>query len=195
LFFFFFFFVFFLSVDGTTVDSGTALRDEITSTKADDTLELVVRRAGTKVPISVTTVAAADDGRPIIGVSTRDKVTYPFKIEISLKDVGGPSAGLMVALGIVDKLTPGSLTGGKYIAGTGTIDDQGTVGEIGGITQKMNGARRNGATVFLSPVENCAQAKATKPDGLRLVKVHTLADAVTALDDLEAGRTADLPHC
>jgi PDZ domain-containing protein len=184
-----------LSVDGTPVDGGGALRDAITSKKAGDTLHLVVRRDGKRVPVTVTTVAAADDGRPIIGVSTRDKVTYPFKVEISLRDVGGPSAGLMFALGIVDKLTPGSLTGGKYIAGTGTIDDQGTVGEIGGITQKMNGARHNGATVFLSPTENCAQAKATKPDGLRLVKVHTLADAVSALDDLRAGRTADLPHC
>jgi Lon-like protease len=184
-----------LSVDGTGVDGGGALRDEITSAKPGDTLDLVVRRAGKEVPVSVKTVAAGDDGRAIIGVSTRDKVTYPFKVEISLKDVGGPSAGLMFALGIVDKLTPGSLTGGRYIAGTGTIDDQGEVGEIGGITQKMAGARRNGATVFLSPAKNCAQAKATKPDGLRLVKVATLDRAVTALDDLRAGRTADLPHC
>jgi PDZ domain-containing protein len=184
-----------LSVDGTAVDGGGALRDAITATKAGDTLDLVVRRDGTRMPVSVTTVAATDDGRPVIGISTRDAVTYPFKVEISLKDVGGPSAGLMFALGIVDKLTPGSLTGGRFIAGTGTIDDQGTVGEIGGITQKMAGARQNGATVFLSPVKNCAQAKATKPDGLRLVKVDTLGDAVTALDDLRAGRTADLPHC
>jgi PDZ domain-containing protein len=184
-----------LSVDGATVDGGGALRDAITSAQPGDTLDLVVRRAGKELPVSVKTVAASDDGRAIIGVGTRDKVTFPFKVEISLKDVGGPSAGLMFALGIVDKLTPGSLTGGRFIAGTGTIDDQGTVGEIGGITQKMAGARRNGARVFLSPAKNCAQAKATKPDGLRLVKVDTLAHAVAALDDLRAGRTSDLPHC
>ncbi|MEO7981815.1 MAG: PDZ domain-containing protein [Sporichthyaceae bacterium] len=184
-----------VSVDGTAVDGGAALRDAITSVQAGDTVRLVVRRAGKRVAADVVTAAATDDGRPIIGVSTRDKVTYPFTVEISLRDVGGPSAGLMFALGIVDKLTPGSLTGGKYIAGTGTIDDQGQVGEIGGITQKMVGARRNGATVFLSPMANCAQARSTKPDGLRLVKVDTLTDAVTALDDLRSGRAADLPRC
>ena len=184
-----------LSVDGTTVDGGSSLRDAITAVPAGDKVRLVVQRDGAEVPVRVTTATAGDDGRAIIGVTTRDRVSYPFKVEISLKDVGGPSAGLMFALGIVDKLTPGSLTGGRYIAGTGTIDDQGGVGEIGGITQKMTGARRNGATVFLSPVQNCAQAKATKPDGLRLVKVDTLADAVEALDDLRAGRNRQLPRC
>ncbi len=184
-----------LSVDGATVDGGSSLRDAITAVPAGDRVRLVVQRDGAEVPVRVNTAAAGDDGRAIIGVTTRDRVSYPFKVEISLKDVGGPSAGLMFALGIVDKLTPGSLTGGRYIAGTGTIDDQGGVGEIGGITQKMTGARRNGATVFLSPVQNCAQAKATKPDGLRLVKVDTLADAVKALDDLRAGRTRQLPRC
>jgi PDZ domain-containing protein len=183
------------SVDGRTVDSGTSLRDAITSVPAGQTVHVVVRRDGEPVEADIRTVAASDDGRALIGVTSRDRVSYPFTVQISLKDVGGPSAGLMFALGIVDKLTPGSLTGGRYIAGTGTIDDQGEVGEIGGITQKMAGARRNGATVFLSPAANCAQAEATKPDGLRLVKVDTLAHAVAALDDLRAGRQKRLPSC
>jgi len=101
----------------------------------------------------------------------------------------------MFALGIVHKLTPGSLTGGKFIAGTGTIDDAGKVGAIGGITQKMIGARHNGATVFLSPAENCAEARSTVPDGMRLVRVRALSDAIASLDALRAGRTADLPRC
>jgi len=128
-------------------------------------------------------------------VEIRDEADYPFSVEISLKDVGGPSAGLMFALGIVDKLTPGSLTGGKFIAGTGTIDDSGHVGAIGGIAQKMVGARRKGATVFLSPAGNCAQARDTVPDGLRLVRVKTLSDAVEALEDLKAGRVDEVPTC
>jgi Lon-like protease len=185
----------FVSVDGRKVDGGTALRDAITSVQPGDTVRLVVRRGGRELQTSVTTAAAGADHHAIIGVQTRDEVTYPFRVEISLKDVGGPSAGLMFALGIVDKLTPGSLTGGRFIAGTGTIDDTGEVGDIGGITQKMVGAQRNGATVFLSPPGNCAQAEETKPDGLRLVKVATLSDAVAALDDLRAGRTAGLPRC
>ncbi len=182
------------SVDGTTVDGGASLRDAITAVQPGDTVQLVVRRAGSDVRAAVTTVKA-EDGRAIIGVETTDQVSYPFSVKISLKAVVGPSAGLMFALGIVDKLTPGSLTGGRFVAGTGTIDDSGDVGEIGGITQKMVGARDSGATVFLSPAANCAQARATKPSGLRLVKVATLADAVAALDDLRAGRTADLPRC
>lgn len=185
-----------VSVDGRSVDGGAALRAAITATKPGRPVRLVVRRGEKKqLRRTVTTTAAKDDGRAIIGVTTRDSVTYPFTVNISLKDVGGPSAGLMFALGIVDKLTPGSLTGGKFIAGTGTIDAQGRVGEIGGITQKMLGAQGNGATVFLSPAKNCPQAKATKPDGLRLVKVTTLTSAVNALDHLRAGRTAGLPRC
>ena len=184
-----------VSVDGVPVTGGAVLRKAITAHKPKEPVHLVVRRAGREVPVTVTTEAAPDDGRAVIGVVTQDHADYPFSVQISLKDVGGPSAGLMFALGIVDKLTPGSMTGGRFIAGTGTIDDAGTVGAIGGITQKMIGARRNGATVFLSPVENCKEARATVPDGMRLVKVHTLDDAVTALDNLRAGRTAALPHC
>ncbi len=184
-----------VSVDGQPVDGGAALRDAITALSPGDQVRLVVLRSGREVTTTVTTAAAGADDRAIIGVETRDDVTYPFSVEISLDDVGGPSAGLMFALGIVDKLTPGSLTGGKYIAGTGTIDDSGMVGDIGGITQKMVGARRKGATVFLSPPGNCAQAKATKPDGLRLVKAVSLDAAVAALDDLRSGRTAGLPRC
>ena len=90
----------------------------------------------------------------------------------------------MFALGIVDKLTPGALTGGRHVAGTGTIDDAGAVGAIGGIPQKMIGAKNAGAKVFLVPEDNCAEAVETAPDGLRLVKVTALKTAVAALDDL-----------
>jgi len=184
-----------VSVDGKPATGGASLRDAVTAHNPGDTIPIVVRRDGRNVTTAVTTAAAPDDGRTVIGVVTRDKASYPFSVKISLKDVGGPSAGLMFALGIVDKLTPGSLTGGKFIAGTGTIDDAGKVGAIGGITQKMIGARHNGATVFLSPAENCAEARSTVPDGMRLVKVRALSDAIASLDALRAGRTADLPRC
>lgn len=184
-----------VSANGRPVDGGSALRAAITAVGVGERVSLVVRRDGRVVRTTVATVAAPDDGRPIIGVTTRDDVTYPFTVEISLRDVGGPSAGLMFALGIVDKLTPGSLTGGKVIAGTGTVDDRGRVGSIGGITQKMFGARRDGATVFLVPPDNCAAAEATRPPGLRLVKAASLHAAVAALEDLSAGRTRELPGC
>ena len=103
---------------------------------------------------------------------------FPFKVNINVGDVGGPSAGMMFSLGIMDKLTPGAMTGGKSIAGTGTITPEGEVGPIGGIQQKMVGARDAGATVFLTPADNCAEAVKAVPDGLTLVKVATLHEAV-----------------
>ncbi|WP_338400166.1 S16 family serine protease, partial [Streptomyces graminilatus] len=155
-------------------------------------------RAATKTQdITVTTTKSADDGaeRAIVGISAGTDHTFPFTVDIKLADVGGPSAGLMFALGIYDKLTPGSLTGGKFVAGTGTIDDDGKVGPIGGIELKTVGARDKGAQYFLTPADNCAAAAKDTPDGLTLVKVGTIGDALNALKDIRSGDTGDLPKC
>ncbi|MGW7077522.1 YlbL family protein [Streptomyces sp. NPDC054866] len=141
------------------------------------------------------TTEKAQDGRAIVGIEAGTDHTFPFTIDIKLADVGGPSAGLMFALGIVDKLTPEDLTGGKFVAGTGTIDAKGKVGPIGGIGMKTVGARAKGAEYFLTPKDNCATAAKDVPDGLTLVKVDTIDDAVDALDDIRKGDTADLPQC
>jgi PDZ domain-containing protein len=183
-----------LAVDDQPVQGSVVrLRQLVTRQPVGQRLRITLNRDGRQLTQSVTT-RAADDGRPVIGVLTRVDADYPFTVEISLKDVGGPSAGLMFALGIVDKLTPGALTGGAHVAGTGTIDDRGRVGPIGGIPQKMAGARAAGATVFLVPPGNCAEAVANAPDGLRLVKADTLAHTVSALDALRAGR-GRVPRC
>jgi PDZ domain-containing protein len=108
-------------------------------------------------------------------------------VKISVGDVGGPSAGLMFSLGIYDKLTPGSLTGGTFVAGTGTITADGEVGPIGGIQQKMIAARQAGAKVFLTPKDNCAEAVSNAPKGLRLVEADTMHGAITSLDALRTG--------
>ncbi|HTE73394.1 MAG TPA: PDZ domain-containing protein [Actinomycetes bacterium] len=183
-----------VAIDGTPVAGGTQLRELITAHDPGDEVRVTVRRDGEERTETVTT-ERAEDGRAIVGITTRDEADYPFTVDISLEDVGGPSAGLMFALGIVDKLTPGSLTDGAHIAGTGTIDDTGHVGAIGGITQKMLGAERAGATVFLAPAGNCDEAKETVPDGLRLVKARTLSSAVSSLEQLAEGRTQGLPRC
>jgi PDZ domain-containing protein len=115
------------------------------------------------------------------------------KVKLNLADVGGPSAGLMFSLGIVDELGPESLTGGKTIAGTGTIDDSGKVGEIGGVEMKTKAAKRDGATVFLLPKAECKKAKDAAPGGLRLVPVESLSQAVDALKALETG--GKVPSC
>ena len=183
-----------VAVDGEDVAGGAQLRELITSHDAGEPVTVTVRRDGREVTQTITTMAA-DDGRALVGITTRDMAEYPFTVNISLKDVGGPSAGLMFALGVVDKLTPGSLTNGAHIAGTGTIDDAGHVGPIGGITQKMLGARRAGATVFLAPPGNCGEARKTVPDGLRLVRATTLKSAVSSLERLAEGRARGLPAC
>ncbi len=147
--------------------------------------------------ITITTATSDDSGaeRAIVGISAGTDHTFPFTIDIKLADVGGPSAGLMFALGIYDKLTPGNLTGGKFVAGTGTIDDNGTVGPIGGIEMKTVGARDKGAQYFLTPADNCAAAAKDTPSGLTLVKVKTIGDALDALKDIGSGHTAGLPKC
>lgn len=138
----------------------------------------------------------ASDGRAIVGIEPGTAHTFPFPIDISLADVGGPSAGLMFALGIIDKLTPeDKLTGGTFVAGTGTIDASGEIGAIGGIGMKTIAAHEKGAEYFLTPEKNCASAAAHKPDGLTLVEVGTLDDALGELEKIREGDVADLSTC
>ncbi|MFI8960938.1 PDZ domain-containing protein [Streptomyces sp. NPDC053493] len=145
--------------------------------------------------VVITTTKSQEGDRAIVGIQAGTDHVFPFTIDIKLADVGGPSAGLMFALGIVDKLTPESLTDGKFIAGTGTIDDKGKVGPIGGIEMKLVGARKAGAEYFLTPAENCAAAAADTPSGLTLIKVDTIDDATKSLEKLRKGDTASLPSC
>ncbi|MCX4548353.1 PDZ domain-containing protein [Streptomyces sp. NBC_01387] len=147
------------------------------------------------VTITTTKAPAPDEDRAIVGITAATDHTFPFKIDIKLADVGGPSAGLMFSLGLVDKLTPGDLTGGKFVAGTGTIDDKGVVGPIGGVDMKLIGARNAGARYFLTPTENCSAAAADTPAGLTLVRVKTIQDAKKSLDEIRTGDTAALPSC
>jgi PDZ domain-containing protein len=118
-------------------------------------------------------------------------------IKLHLADVGGPSAGLLFTLGIIDKLdgngSGGDLTGGRVIAGTGTIDGSGKVGAVGGVALKTQAAARDGATVFLVPKAECTDAKAELPKGLRLVPATNLKGAVSALHSLQAG--GKVPGC
>ncbi|PAZ16940.1 hypothetical protein CLM62_05580 [Streptomyces sp. SA15] len=120
------------------------------------------------------------------------------EVTLRLADVGGPSAGLLFTLGIIDKLNGdgrgGDLTGGRTIAGTGTITADGTVGPVGGVALKTQAAKRDGATVFLVPKAECSDAKAELPKGLRLIPVTTLKSAVNALTALESGK-GSVPSC
>ncbi|MEX5631441.1 PDZ domain-containing protein [Parafrankia sp. FMc2] len=172
------------AVGGAKITDQAGLRERVGAAKPGDVVEVAYRRDNRPATARITTRPAPDDdSRPMIGVTTTEKRSYPFTVRIRISDIGGPSAGLMFTLGIVDLLTPGELTGGRTIAGTGTIDIAGKVGPIGGIQQKILGAEQAGASVFLVPEGNCVDAVRMETD-LRLVEVTGLSGALEALETL-----------
>jgi PDZ domain-containing protein len=184
----------FTSINGKAVTSLEVIQEELAAGKGKPAA-VVVSRDGRQVTETVTP-ARNPSGRYILGVLLQYRFTFPFDVKISLDKVGGPSAGMMFALGIMDTLTPGDLTGGKHIAGTGTISPDGVVGPIGGIAVKMHGARADGATMFLAPAANCAEVVGHIPDGLQVVKVENLGEAKSAVELAAKGAdTSGLPAC
>ena len=184
----------FTSINAKLVTSLQVIQDELAAGKGKPAV-VVVSRDGKQVTETVTP-AKNPSGRYILGVLLQYRFTFPFETKISLDKVGGPSAGMMFALGIMDTLTPGDLTGGKHIAGTGTISPDGVVGPIGGIAVKMHGARAEGATMFLAPAANCAEVVGHIPDGLQVVKVENLDEAKSAVElAAKGGDTSGLPAC
>ena len=180
------------AVDSTPVGSATdTLLSLIRDKPVGTTLTFDLLRGSNPTTVKVTTVAG-DNNVPRVGFTPELTSSAPFTVDIPIEGIGGPSAGLMLALGIIDKIKPEDLTGGKVIAGTGTIDSSGKVGPIGGVPQKLIGAKRDGATIFLTPADNCAEAVANARPGLLLVKVDSLDTALTALDTLRAGGTPTL---
>lgn len=182
------------ALDGAKVTSVSQVTGAMAKAKIGDTATLTYRRDGKEHKAALKTVADPSGKRAVVGIVLSDQYKFPFKIDISIGDIGGPSAGLMFSLAIYDKLTPGPLTQGKFIAGTGTITPEGEVGPIGGIQQKMIAARQAGATVFLTPKDNCADALSARPDGLRLVRADTLHGSIQAIDALNTGK-GDIPAC
>lgn len=188
-----------LQVDGKSVDEPEEVGAQVTEHKPgkSDPVRFTVVRDGETVDVTVPTERSEDNpDKPMVGIQVAMGYRYSGSVEIDLaQQIGGPSAGGMFALAIYDRLEPGSLTGGKHIAGTGTIDAKGNIGPIGGIQQKVAGAADAGATVFLVPEKNCAAAVEMGIDGLRLVRIETLSDAVDALQAMNDGRAADVPRC
>jgi PDZ domain-containing protein len=183
------------TVDGARVTDSAQLRTLIGKHQPGQKVTVGYLRAGRPGTATITSARSDDGGpvRPVIGILPTDRSTFPVTVDIRLASVGGPSAGLMFALGILEKLGPESLTGGWRIAGTGEITADGKVGVIGGIAQKMLGAKAQHATEFLVPAGNCAEARKNKPSGLALVKVSTLSGALSALKTLREGGTP--PSC
>lgn len=184
------------SVGGTEVIDLPQLRDELQKTEPGDDVTIGFIRDGAAQEATFPTGEA--DGRTVMGVFIDPTYEFPFDVQIRIEDIGGPSAGMIFALGIVDKLTPGEMTGGERIAGTGTMDSDGAVGPIGGIQQKLVGAADAGAEWFLAPAGNCEEVVGQVPDGLRVVRVETLGqarDAVEAIGSGDSSATDALPTC
>jgi PDZ domain-containing protein len=180
-----------VAVDGKPVAGQASLSSMITAHPTGSVLQLQVVRGGKTLTVPV--ASKASQGQAVIGVQVQEQYKFPFNVRIDVGNIGGPSAGMMFALGIIDKLTPMNLTGGRFIAGTGEITAAGQVQPIGGIQQKMVAARNAGASVFLAPAGNCSATQGAVPSGLRVVRVATLTQAVSDLEAIKAGKS--VPSC
>jgi PDZ domain-containing protein len=183
------------SVNGKPADSADKLAKVLSGYEPGTTVTVRVTRATKPVDLQVR-LGPPLEGRTggTLGVIVTSGCLAPFTVDLGLgNQIGGPSAGLMFALGIMDKVGSVDLTKGRFIAGTGTIDANGKVGPIGGIQLKMIAARDKGATVFLAPAGNCADVRSATPSGLQVIKVDTLGSAVQDLLKIERGEP--VPHC
>ncbi len=188
-----------LEVNGTPIDDVEQVSEAIQDTGVGKPTEIVVRRDGERRTVTLTAEAAEDDPeRAVVGVEIGTGYDFPFDVKVNLDDnIGGPSAGLIFSLAVYDTLTPGALTGGTDVAGTGSIDGNGTVGPIGGIQQKIVAAADAGAKVFLVPAGNCAAALGAdvREGEIELVRTRTMHEAVGSLEAYAKDDNADLPGC
>ncbi len=182
------------AVDRTPVANVEQFTSLLKKTKPGQVVTIDYRRKNEPAGIAEITLGTNKDrDYGFMGVAVLDAPWAPFTVDFNLANIGGPSAGLMFSLAVVDKLTTGDLAGSTFVAGTGTITVDGKVGPIGGITHKMAAARAAGASVFLVPAKNCYEAMSDIPSGLKLVKVETLGSAVDALHAMTSGGAT--PSC
>ena len=181
-------------IGGRTITTPQDVVDAVQAAPAGRPLTFEVLRKGKRVEVDVTPREV--DGATRIGITPGLGYTFPFDVSVDIGEgIGGPSAGLMFSLAIYDTLTPGSLTGGEVVAGTGTIDGDGRTGPIGGIQQKIAGAEEAGARLFMVPVGNCPDTTDIDSGDMRLVRVDTMHDAVAAIKTWVDDPDATLPTC
>ncbi len=183
------------SADGKEVSGLAELRRLLSGVPEGGSARIGFERKGETREADITPETAAD-GTRLLGITVNEEFSFPFDVQLDLDTIGGPSAGLIFALAIYDKLTPGELTGGHDISGTGTIDAEGRVGAIGGLPQKIWGASLAGSTAILIPVDNCADLPDRLPDGMIVAPVETLDEAVAAIEAIDRGeKPAGVQRC
>ena len=188
-----------LSVDDKKFESASEIMRYLDQKQPGDLVSIKVLRSEREIITKQIKLSARDDGSAFIGVNIQQNFNFPFQVKIQLAETGGPSGGLVFALGVVEKLTPADLIRGRNIAGTGTITADGQVGPIGGIAEKIIGAKKDGVKIFLAPIENCTDIKnkdqltnSGSKNDMKIVPVATLTEAISVLS-LPDGAT--YPSC
>lgn len=183
-------------VAGTTVESFAQMRGLVRQSGAGEELDVTVERDGKRVTVELTPALPDGGDEPMIGVIINPTYDLPHKVDFTLSDIGGPSAGLVFALGLTDLLTPGAMLEGQSVAGTGTIDADGNVGPIDGLTQKLWAADRAGSELFLMPLKNCEMLPGRRPPGMDIAPVATLDEAVDVIEASGKGESvAGIERC
>lgn len=190
-----------VAVDGLETKTPKEVAQSVQKNPAGTVVTFTLIREGNEKNVPVKSASRPDDSsteeneslKPYVGIGLDMQYVADFNVDFAQTNIGGPSAGMMFSLAIIDKLTPGALTDGIKIAGTGTIDGDGNVGPIGGISRKLVGAKDAGTELFIAPIENCNEVVGKIPNGLTVVPVATLTQAVQAIEDFKAGRA--LPQC
>jgi PDZ domain-containing protein len=187
------------SVNGEPVRDATDVARIVRSTPEGEAATFEVVRDGKVRTVEVVPEPSEDDPEvPLVGIVVGPSYDFPFDVSVKIDDrIGGPSAGLIFSLAVYDTLTPGALTGGAAVSGTGTIAEDGRVGPIGGIQQKIVAAADSGAEMFLVPPRNCESAMAVGLDEeeMRLVKAPTMHSAVESIKKYVDDPDAELPRC
>ena len=189
-------------VAGTDIATGDDVRDRLQDFEPGEEVPFTLVRDGQEQEVLVPTgesEVTLEDGstevRTVVGVILASDFDLPYDVTIDSGNVGGPSAGLMFALAVYDKITPGELTGGQEFAGTGAINSAGQVGAISGVKQKMVSAQRSGSDFFLAPASNCDDVRGNEPEDLVVIRVETFDQAREAVEQAAAGEVEGLPTC
>ena len=183
-----------LSIDGTEISTPGDAQTIVRSKAPGDEITISYERNDAESQATITLREHPDDSSvALLGISMLSVPSSAIEVDYNLEDIGGPSAGMMFSLAVVDKLSPGALNGGKFVAGTGTIAEDGSVGPIGGIAHKVRAAEDAGAEVFLSPADNCAEAMSAKPQDMTILKVDSLSQAIDQMAAYNEG--SDFQTC
>lgn len=166
------------------------LREVLEKLTPGKPIKLTVERGSTTQEVSVVGAKPEDSSRKgaMLGITLNVNPPTGHEVTYAVENIGGPSAGMIFALDIAQRLEGKNYAGTTPVAGTGTIDLSGNVGAIGGIKQKMLGARDEGYKVFLAPVGNCADVVGNEPKGMTVIPVSTLSEARAAMQRVAAGQ-------